>query len=62
MIAQYWEDVAVVVRPAPQEDDGALVWLAAPTTPSGEYGEMASMSLATARKLRDQLNAALGGL
>jgi hypothetical protein len=28
MIAQYWEDVAALVRPAPLEDDGVLVWLA----------------------------------
>jgi hypothetical protein len=61
VIAQYWEDVAALVRPAPLEDDGVLVWLAAPTTPDGEFGEMASMSLATARNLRDRLNAALNG-
>jgi hypothetical protein len=62
MIAQYWEDAAATVRPAPLEDEGVLVWVAAPTTADGQHGDMASMSLATARKLRDQLNAVLNGL
>jgi hypothetical protein len=62
MIAQFWEDVAVQVQPAPLEDEKFLVWLAAPTHSSGEYGDFASMTLETARKLRDRLDAALKGL
>lgn len=62
MIAQFWEDVAVIVREASLEDDGLLVWLAAPTTPDGQHGDMVSMNVETARRLRDRLNAALNGL
>lgn len=62
MMAQYWYDAAVSVRPAPLEDDGKLVWLAASTMPDASYGYMASMSIEQARNLRDALNAALNGM
>lgn len=62
MIANFWEDAHAVLRPAPLEDDGFLMWLAGPTLPDGSAGEMISMNVETARKLRDRLSAALEGM
>jgi hypothetical protein len=62
MIANFWEDAAAVLREAPLEDDGFLMWLAGPTLPDGSMGEMISMKVETARKLRDRLSAALDGM
>ncbi|CAA07145.1 gp21 [Lomovskayavirus C31] len=61
MIANFWEDASAVIRRAPLEDESALMWLAGPTLPDGSAGEMVSMTLETARKLRDRLNAQLAG-
>jgi uncharacterized protein (DUF3820 family) len=62
MIAQFLYKAAILVRPAPLEDDGRLVWLAGTTLPDGSMGELMTMKVETAKQLRDQLNAALMGL